>query len=147
MEDWADKALKKLDDQRTDEQAKDDLIRENQRARELYGMTRWLEVKEAVKNYCNDFNVKARSRSRVLTVESSIIPELAVRAEIDGKIGKLNASFEEKNGKLTWRSGKRHGYWEIEATENGNAQFVGDRGPLSAEWIAGEMLSPLIDLG
>lgn len=65
MEDWADKALKKLDDQRTDEQAKDDLIRENQRARELYGMTRWLEVKEAVKNYCNDFNVKADRKSVV----------------------------------------------------------------------------------
>jgi hypothetical protein len=145
MVDWADKVIMKLDDQYTERQTKDDLLRENQQARELYGMTRWHEVKETVKNNCDDFNRKARSLNRKLTVQNSIITELAVIAEIDGKIGRLNASYEESTGKLSWRSGKSHGYWTIEADENGNAPFVGDRGSLSVEWIAEEMLSPLID--
>ncbi len=145
MGNWADKANKKLDDQYNERQVKDELLRENQQARELYGMTRWDEVKETVKKNCNDFNLKGRSRNRKLTVQNTIITELAVVAEISGKIGRLDASYEETSGKLSWRSGKRHGYWTIEAADNGNAQFVGDRGSFRVEWIAEEMLSSLID--
>jgi hypothetical protein len=142
---WADKAINKLDDQYNERQVKAELLRENQQACELYGMIRWNEVKDAVKINCEDFNRKARSLSRKLTIQSSIISELAVIAEISGKIRRLDASYEKSTGKLSWRSGRSRGYWTIETTENGNAQFVGDRGSLSVEWIAEEMLSPLID--
>jgi hypothetical protein len=148
MGDWVDEALRKYDDQRADKQAQDHRLRDNQQARERYGMTRWYEVKEAVNGKCKGSNLKAGSRSIRLTVENSIITELDVRADIDGNIRRLHASFEESTGKLSWSyCGKNRGGWTVEAAEDGNAQFAGGRGPLDAEWIADEMLAPLIDLG
>ena len=146
MEDDFDRALKKYDDQHAEKESKDVLFRDNQQDRERYGMTRWNEVKDAVNKKCKDFNVKAGRRSIRLTVESSIIPELDVRVDRDGKTRRIHASFEESTGKLSWDyCGRKRRGWDIEATEEGNAQFVGDRGPKNAERIADEMLSPLLD--
>jgi len=148
MGDLADKALKKYDDERADKQIKDDLFRDNQQARKLYGMSRWNDVKEAVSKECKDFNAKAGRRSIKLTVENSVISELDMRADIDGKTRRIHAWFEESTGKLSWDyCGKNRGGWDIEAAEGGNAQFAGSRGPLNAESIAHEMLSALLDLG
>jgi hypothetical protein len=147
MGDLADRALKKYDDQRTDRQTKDDLARDNRQARELYGSARWNELKEAVSKECKDLNAKAGSRSIRLTIESSVTSELAVRADIDGRMRRLGACYEESTGKLSWSCGRISSIWIIEATKDGEAQFAGTRGPRSAEWIANEMLSSLMDLG
>jgi hypothetical protein len=146
MGDWTDKVLKKYDDQRADEQIKDSRSRDNQQARELYGMTRWNEVKEAVNEKCKGFNLKAGSRSIKLTVENSVNTELDVRSDIGLKTKRrLHASFEERTGKLSWSCDKARGSWTIEATEDGKAQFAGTCGPVIAEQIADEMLSSLTD--
>jgi hypothetical protein len=142
MGDWPDKGLKRLSDERLERQTRDSAFLERQRVKRELGMPLWLEIRETITKNCDDFNTKARKQ--ILVFEVSINTELSVHATIDGVGHYLHASYEESIGKLTWSSGKSHGNWAIEPTDDGKAEFVGSRGSMTVEWIVDEMLTALI---
>jgi len=142
MNDWADKALKRLSDKRINAQTQNEIFLEKQRIKRDFGMPLWLEVRKSVENNCTDFNTKARAQ--ILVFEVTVNTELAVRATIDGVTSYLRASFDEPTGKLSWSTGKSRGAWTIEPTGDGKAEFTGSHGATTVEWITDEMLTALI---
>ena len=142
MNDWADRALKRLSDQQINTQTQNDLFLERQRVKKAFGVPLWMEVRKSVEDNCADFNTKAKKQ--LLAFEAAINTELSVRANLDGGTRSLHASYDEPTGKLSWSSGKSRGAWTIEPTKDGKAEFVGSHGPTTVEWITDEMLTALI---
>jgi len=142
MNDWADRALKRLNDKRINTQTQNELFLEKQRVKRDFGMPLWLEVRKAVENNCADFNTKARAQ--MLVFEVTVNTELAVRATVDGVTSYLRAAFDESTGKLSWSTGKSRGTWTIEPTGDGKVVFTGSHGAVTVELIIDEMLTALI---
>lgn len=142
MGDYADKALKRLSDKKINNQLQQSAFLEKQRIKKDHGMPLWLDVRKRVKENCAELNTKARKE--ILIFEVVVDTELSVRTNLEEGSRRLRASFSEATGKLSWQTSGNQGSWTIEATSEGDAEFVGPHGSTTVEWIADEMLTALL---
>ena len=142
MNDWADRALKRLSDHRIHQRNQDEVFLEKQRIKKAQGFPLWLEVRKYVEANCSDFNLKAGTQMLVFEVTPN--SELTVRASIDGSTRSLHANFKDSTGELSFFCGANSGHWLLEATTDGKAQFIGSSRTSSTEQIAEQMLTSLV---
>ena len=142
MNDWADRALKRLNDHRINQRNQDEVFLEKQRIKRAQGFPLWLEVRKYVEANCSDFNLKAGTQMLVFEVTPN--SELTVRASIDGSTRSLHANFNDSTGELAFFCRANSGHWLLEATTDGKAQFIGSSRPSSPEQIAEQMLTSLV---
>ena len=142
MNDWADRALKRLSDHRTNQRNRDEVFLEKQRIKKVQGFPLWLEVRKHVEANCSDFNLKVGTQMLVFEVTPN--SELTVRASIDGSTQSLHANFNDSTGELAFFCRANSGHWLLEATSDGKAQFIGSSHPSSPEQIAEQMLTSLL---
>ena len=142
MNDWADKALKRIEDRRINQRNQDEVFLEKQRIKRAQGFPLWLEVRKHVEANCSDFNLKAGTQMLVFEVTPD--SELLVRASIDGSTRTLHANFKDSTGELSFFCGAHSGHWILEATTDGKAQFIGSSRTSSTEQVAEQMLTSLV---
>jgi hypothetical protein len=123
LNDWASKSAAKLNKQLADQKVQSAEFLEKQRLKKANGTPLWMEVREAVKTSCEDFN---REMSRpVLCFEVTPNKELKVRADVEGMHRCLIAQFDAERCFIEWEcEEKRKGPWGMATTSNGDVVFV-----------------------
>jgi hypothetical protein len=143
MSDWASDRLRRIQHQQDSKRIMQEAFVESQKLKKAEGFPLWLQLRAMVESHCKDFNAKARQE--LLTFEVQPDSELSVRATIEGKHGRLAASFEESRGSLSWQCGQNSGKWKIITNGAGGVCFQGLRdGCAELEDMAAEMLDALV---
>ena len=145
MNDWADYALGKLQQQRENQRLKDQKFVEKQKLKKARGIPLWQQTREAVKNNCEALNTK--SGENLLAFEVTNNMELSVRSLAGQEVRELHANFDGDLGKLIWTSGAKTGSWELAVSEeSGDVYFQQSWAlpPATPAKMAKEMLDALL---
>lgn len=141
MNPWVDQALKRLNEQRANQQAFEAYILRKQEVEQAYGMPLWLQVRKVAEDNCAEFNLEAKEQ--LLKYETGGDTELTVTSTIDKNTRRLAASFDISTGNLSWSCDRYGGLWTVEPCADG-ACLTGPYGPAAPEVVADQMLNALV---
>jgi hypothetical protein len=123
LNDWATKSAAKFNTQLDNHKAQAAEFLEKQRLKKVNGTPLWMEVREAVKQGCEDFN--RETKRQILFFEVVNNQELRVRADIEGPHRYLLAHFDADRSTIEWEcEHQRKGPWGMASTNSGDVVFV-----------------------
>jgi hypothetical protein len=145
MSDWADDAIRKLQQKRDDQRLKAETFLEQQKIKRANGIPLWDEVRARIRARISELKEKSGGSS-IVTIQSDQPGEMLVRSEVGG--GQLlHARFKEDTGQLTWWcANKDKDGWEVAVTEGGGSCFQRGIIVTTPDSIATQMLNTLLDV-
>jgi hypothetical protein len=142
MNDWADYAVAKLQQQRQNQRLKDEKVIERQRIKRSLGVPLWNQVRQIAKENAEDFNKKIGEE--LLTFEVTQNSELRVRFRNNETFRVLHAVFDSEGGILSWQCEGKSGSWEVSVTDDGGTQFRWSLVPTTPGSIVKQMFDALL---
>ena len=143
MNDWADNMAGRIRQRRQNQEVRDAKFVEKQRIKRANGEPLWRQVRDHVKQNCDDLN--KRTGETLLTFEVGQLSEIHVRGEVDGKHRILSATYDPEQCTLTYTCGDKSDSWEVLVGDDGTVTFGWGMGIQSTPAsIANQMLNTLL---
>lgn len=143
MSDWADDAIRKLNQKREDKRIADEVFVERQRVKRVHGVPLWDGVKAKI--LANVLELKERSGGDILVIHVNRPYEISICNIADGN-QTLHVTFAPDMGKLSWICGEKSGGWEVNVTADGGAQFRRGLVSTTPDSMSRQMLNAVLGL-